>query len=306
MQLKYLERWELKASVRSIPRRFFNDTQTGYFYPLSRQPICLHPIIQQLGDQVKHYILAQSFYRYANEISIIETRVVNQSAMRIANNLLPVRFPDSFRAIALTIIVDEAYHAYVALDALKQIEEYTQIKPLNLPNQIEIEKAISLVEEKLDPKYHHSFALIAVALAENTLTKEIVTMIDKAETHPFFQFLIKDHLSDESRHSAYFKDVLEFFWSNLDEESKREILPHLPNFIINYLDTTIQKRFDRKVLESLHLPQEEINLILEDIYEGYVLSETHPMVKNLLFLLNKSGILTTENSQELFKKWIEN
>ena len=38
-----------------------------------------------------------------------------------------------------TIMVDEAYHAYVAFDAMLQIQAHTHITPLPLPNTIEVD-----------------------------------------------------------------------------------------------------------------------------------------------------------------------
>ena len=44
-------------------------------------------------------------------------------------------------------MVDESYHAYVAYDAMLQVEQYTGISPLPLPTIIEIEQAILNAKE---------------------------------------------------------------------------------------------------------------------------------------------------------------
>lgn len=289
---KYLETWERRATVRSLPRLIYECDQRGYFFPRSHQPLLSHPLIMQLSEEDKHFLMTQSFYKYCNDISVIETRVVNNTSTLIASDLLPVTFSDDMRMAALTIVVDEAYHAYAAYDALRQIQSDTKILPLELPKTIEIQKSLNLVKSKLDEKYHTSMDLIAVCLAENTLTKEIIDMSDEEETHPFFQKLVSTHLKDEGRHSGFFFRVLKFYWDSVDDDYKSELSKVIPEFIINYLGVEVQKEYDAQILTYLGFDKNDIDLIFNDIYGGFVVGPEHPMVKNILLLLKRAGVLS--------------
>ena len=73
------EKWESRATVRSRPRNVFDSSNSGYFYPMSRQPIAIHPLLQKMGDEAIQFLLIQSLYKYSNDISKIETKIVNNT-----------------------------------------------------------------------------------------------------------------------------------------------------------------------------------------------------------------------------------
>lgn len=283
--------WENKATVRTKKRLVLEAGHKGYFYPLSRQPLCLHPLIEELGTEAINFLLVQSFYKYLNDIAVIETQVVNQAILRVLNNSLPLFFSTDQKQQLYTIMVDEAYHAYVAYDAMNQIQKQTGIAPLPLPEKIEIELAIHAVKKTLDPIYHGIFDLIAVCLAENTLTKEIVTMLDHEETHPFFQQHIKTHLADETRHSGLFFALLAYIWKSLNDEYKTAIAAVLPTFLSLYLGMTVQMEFDKRVLLQLGLSDDEASEAISDTYSHFQVTRHHPMLANILIILEKALVL---------------
>lgn len=291
MNVEIQNKWENRAIVRSRPRLVFDKNGEGYFYPISKQPLCYHPLIEDLGEEARIFILAQSMYKYSNDIATIETRIVNNTVLKLLNNQHSVKFDDSQKIGAYTVMIDEAYHAYVAYDAMLQITEYTGIHPLVLPQKIEIEFAIEAVKKDLDPSLHKDFELIAVCIAENTLTKEIVMMIDQNETHPFFQKMIKEHLADESRHSGYFFEILEYFWANLATEYREALRNIIVKFIELYLGINVQKNFDQQILRHLGISEQNITTVINDIYDGMNLNGQHPMLKNIIFLLTRAKVM---------------
>src|SRR6056297_2995018 len=117
---KLQTQWEGRATVRARPRRLLPDSN-GYFFPKSRQPLCFHPLIQTLGSDAIDFILIQSAYKFMWDIAQIETNIVNEVAEKIANNRYPIPFPESLTFSALTVLVDESYHAYVARDFMNQL-----------------------------------------------------------------------------------------------------------------------------------------------------------------------------------------
>ncbi|BAZ71134.1 hypothetical protein NIES4106_59310 (plasmid) [Fischerella sp. NIES-4106] len=290
MNNKLQIKWEKRATVRSRPKVVYDKEAKGYYYPISRTPLAIHPTVMAKGERAIEFLLIQSLYKYSNDIATIETRVVNETIIKVLTNKMPIEFNKEQKINLYTIMVDEAYHAYVAFDAMLQIENHTGVEALPLPEVIEIEKAITKVREKLDQKYHNIFDLICICLAENTLTKEIITMTDQEETHPFFQKIIKDHFADEERHSGIFYKLLEFIWINLNEEYKEHIGEILVDFIEEYLGLTIQIKFDKQVLSKIGFSDEEASKIVEDTYGGFKLTKHHPMLKNIIILLDKTGV----------------
>lgn len=292
--------WESKATVRTNPRLIFDNAQKGYFFPRSHQPLSIHPLVEELGQDAVAYLLIQSFYKYVNDIAIIETRVVNQTILNVIHNSLAIDFSYEQKINLHTVMIDEAYHAYVVYDAMQQIQQQTGIAPLSLPLTIEIEYAINAVKQKLPAVYHTMFELIAVCLAENTLTKEIITMVDAEETHPFFQQLINEHLSDETRHAGLFFHVLQFVWATMSAEHRRHIGVVLPEFLHLYLGNRVQIAFDRTVLLHLGLTTSAVNEVIDDVYGDFQLTRYHPKLKNILTILQKAGVDILENVTEYF------
>lgn len=295
MQRNGLPAWNDKATVRIIPHLLLNPDQSGYFFPISRQPLSLHPFIEKLHDKELTYLLTQSFYKYTNDISTIETRVVNQTILKNLHNNSIIQFNDQQKADLYTIMIDESYHAYVAHDAMLQVQTHTGIQPLSLPQTIEIEHAINTVKRNLAPRYHSLFELIAVCLAENTLTHDIVGMLHQTETHPFFQHIIKNHLSDESRHSRIFFGILSFIWSNIPEDYRYALGNVLPEFLEQYLGLTVQIAFDKTVLINMGLTLNDVDMVISDTYRNFRLTRHHPLLKNLLIILAKADVLNETN-----------
>ena len=286
------QNWETRATVRHKPRIVFDKNQTGTIYPLSLQPLCIHPKVMALGQKELTYLLVQSFYKYQNDIDIIETKHVNQVLLAItADNICGLTFNQQQKLCAYTIMVDESYHAYVAFDAMLQIEQNTGIKPLPLPKIIEIEYAIEIIKDTLQSEYHDIFTLIAICLAENTLTKDMLSILNQHDTHPFIQRVIQDHVSDETRHAGIFFNILQYVWLKITDEYKYHIASVLVDFLCLYLDRKIQIGFDRTVLTSLGLHPDEADEILNDTYASFQLTRHHPMLKNILCVLSKAGVM---------------
>jgi hypothetical protein len=299
------DKWESRATVRSRPHLVVDMQGKGYFYPVSKQPIAIHSKLRQKGLDAINYLLIQSFYKYSNDISKIETKVVNQTILKVIADQLPLSFSDEQKINLYTIMVDESYHAYVAFDSALQIEHHTSIKPLELPKEIEIERAITSIKKRLAPEYHNVFDLITVCIAENTLTKDIVFMSEEEDTHPFFQKLITDHLADESRHSGIFFHILEYVWANITVDFKRNIGAVLTDFLDLYLGVETQKEFDKMTLMHLNFSEQESDLILNDTYGGFELTSKHPMLSNIITILTKAKIMD-EYTLPQFKKrnWV--
>ena len=79
MLYAFRSRWEREAGVRALPHRVIDKSHSGYLYPLFRQPLSIHPLVEKLGEESLEHLLTQSFYKYTNDISIIETRILNRS-----------------------------------------------------------------------------------------------------------------------------------------------------------------------------------------------------------------------------------
>lgn len=303
----YQDRWDRRSTIRSRPRRDpAGDAGLGDYYPIVRQPIAIHPEVTGLGGEAIAHILVQSSYKYMNDVALTETEVVNRTAIRIANGRLAFDFPDIVRQIALTVVVDEAYHALVAREFIRHVELRTGIAPVALPTETELSRAITATKSVLVPELHDDFDVIAICIAENTLTQEIVDLSGESNLATPFVEALSDHLADEAQHAAFFQGVLDLYWNGIPESHRRALGAALPPFIRAYLNVALQRSFDADVLSALGVPADRVTRIVDDTHDDFGLGPQHPMLANILTLLDKARVFTHAPTRDAFaaQSWI--
>lgn len=291
------DQWDSKAAVRKKPRRILENSDVNdYFFPLNRQPIAIHPLVTDLGDKAIHYILLQTSYRYMYEIAILELEVVNNVALKIATNQSVMLFSDVIRSDAMSVIIDEAYHAYVAFDFIKQAEGMTKIKSLSLPIESAVSRALSCYFIDKCSKDFTLLELVSVCLSEHVLTKDLVNLRDESNVSKFFIEVMQDHLIDEGRHASFFANILHLIWKNITQENRRVIADYLPFFIDSYISKQAVIEHNKLILTALGFTPKKIDEIIHDTYfEQDKNSEID--VINFKYVLEKAGLLEDNEVQ---------
>ncbi len=297
----YYYRWNKYASVRAIPRRTLEGGNHQKFFPISRQPLAIHPRVAEKNNESMYFILTQSAYRYLHEIAIQEIVDVNEVALNIVNRELDFSISDDDCRQALSVIVDEAYHAYTAFDSIAQISEFTKIKPLPLTSLNPISRAFNTLEHLVSAEDLKMLQFIAVCLSEHVLTKDLVYLNQEPDVSNFFNEIMRDHLLDEGRHASFFSKLLQSFWKNNTQEHKKTIIAQfIPKFIDAYIDNTSQKEFDALLLKALNFSLMEIEEILFDTH--FETDKNKNMtVGNFMKVLRKTGLLNNQIVVECFK-----
>ncbi|NVL30727.1 aminobenzoate oxygenase, partial [Pseudomonas syringae pv. actinidiae] len=113
--MSFIDAWEGRATIRTRPRRIVENDEK-LIYPLSRQPLVLSDTFTRECAHLRDYALVQSLYKFINDVVIFETEIVDKTARSIAKDNFAIRFPFACRYDAMTVVVDEDYHALVAMD----------------------------------------------------------------------------------------------------------------------------------------------------------------------------------------------
>ncbi len=266
-----------------------------------RQPLATHPDIADLGEAARSFALVQSAYKYMNDVALTETEVINRTAIRIANGRVASALPAEVRQIALTVVVDEAYHALVARDFIAAVHRSTGIEPLPLPSETELSLAIEQVHGELDPALHDDFDVVAICIAENTLTKEIVELSRDSELATPFLEALQDHLADEAMHAAFFQRVLATHWQALTDERRAALAAVLPSFVTHYLNVEIQRGFDASILRALGLDETKVQSVVDDLHGGFRLTPRHPMLASILAMFERVGVFALGPARDAFR-----
>ncbi|MBQ4879591.1 diiron oxygenase [Pseudoalteromonas luteoviolacea] len=300
----HAQTWEQRATIRTRPRRMIEDDELS-FYPQERQPLCFDPIIAKLGDEVRDQILLQSLYKYINDIVIFETEIVNKTALDIAKGRFPFEFSFDARYDAMSVVIDEDYHAFVAMDFQNQLELQTGIKPFQTFDEIELSRAIPRAVHSLsDPAHKAGMELIAVAISENTVTSDVAAFASDKSVKRSIKGIMADHLADEGRHSRFWIELVKIYWQEVDEVTRIAIGEAIPKFLAQYLTNEIQKEFDTALIAQLSLPQVVQKRVMDNLVGSYPITSQHPMIANIRRFFNASGLLEHEPTRMQLQQYL--
>ncbi|UVK88620.1 diiron oxygenase [Pseudomonas sp. B21-051] len=289
----FADAWETRATIRTRPRRVLEDDER-LIYPLSRQPLVLSETFLRECPQQRDFALVQTLYKFINDVVIFETEIVDQTARAIAKNRFAVPFPFACRYDAMTVVVDEDYHALVAMDFMQQTVAMTGIEPIELPAEIELSRAIPAAVALAPEHLRSAVELICVAIAENTVTGDVAAFARDDTVKPSIKGLMADHLLDEGRHSSFWARMVRIYWHTANDADRETIAQILPVFIGHYLTNDIQKSFDLRLIDALPV-SEAVRRSLRDEMAGlaFPINRHHPLVGNIVRFFHSSSLLDT-------------
>ncbi|AXI59045.1 MULTISPECIES: diiron oxygenase [Pseudomonas] len=300
----FADAWESRATIRTRPRRVLED-DARLIYPLSRQPLVLsETFLRECPDQ-RDFALVQTLYKFINDVVIFETEIVDKTARSIAKNRFAVAFPFACRYDAMTVVVDEDYHALVAMDFMQQTVAMTGIEPIELPNEIELSRAIPAAVELAPEHLRSAVELICVAIAENTVTGDVAAFARDDTVKPSIKGLMADHLLDEGRHSSFWARMVRIYWHTASDADRECIAQILPVFIGHYLTNDIQKSFDLRLIDALPV-NDATRRALKDEMAGlaFPINRHHPLVGNIVRFFHNSSLLDTPCVQHALRDYL--
>ncbi|WP_262140043.1 diiron oxygenase [Pseudomonas sp. Marseille-Q5117] len=289
----FADAWESRAPIRTRPRRLLEDDQR-LIYPLSRQPLVLSETFLRECPQQRDFALVQTLYKFINDVVIFETEIVDKTARSIAKNRFAVAFPFACRYDAMTVVVDEDYHALVAMDFMQQTVALTGIEPIPLPDEIELSRAIPAAVALAPDHLRSAVELICVAIAENTVTGDVAAFARDDSVKPSIKGLMADHLLDEGRHSSFWARMVRIYWHTASDADRQTIAQILPVFIGHYLTNDIQKSFDLRLIDALPVSETTRHSLREEIAGlAFPINRHHPLVGNIVRFFHNSSLLDT-------------
>jgi hypothetical protein len=300
----YQENWETRSSIRTRPRKCIDFKLSGYFFPETKQPLLLNDHIIKLGEEIKKEILTDSFRKYLHDIINLEIHLIVKACMHVIyNDKLPINFSSEIKLNAYSVIIDEYYHVYIAQDMLSQLDQYfPRHQNIDYPISDSYQSVIH-IQKKLPEKFHEVFDIVAVCVFETTLVRELIEFFNTPNIHPSIRYYINDHMNDEAKHYNYFFELLKYTWNRLPEEYQQVIGENLGEFIIKYLNIESDKSYN-KALAQYYIKTENLaEKIVQDLYKGFTISQDIPIVRNVLNVLNRAGIIDVPSVQTSLKKY---
>ncbi|WP_409316492.1 diiron oxygenase [Pseudomonas sp. KCJK9016] len=300
----FADAWESRATIRTRPRRVLED-DARLIYPLSRQPLVLSETFLRECPEQRDFALVQTLYKFINDVVIFETEIVDKTARSIAKNRFAMAFPFACRYDAMTVVVDEDYHALVAMDFMQQTVALTGIEPIELPNEIELSRAIPAAVELAPEHLRSAVELICVAIAENTVTGDVAAFARDDTVKPSIKGLMADHLLDEGRHSSFWARMVRIYWHTASDADRECIAQILPVFIGHYLTNDIQKSFDLRLIDALPVNDATRRELKEEMAGlAFPINRHHPLVGNIVRFFHNSSLLDTPCVQHALRDYL--
>ena len=300
----FADAWESRATIRTRPRRVLENDEK-LIYPLSRQPLVLSETFLRECPEQRDFALVQTLYKFINDVVIFETEIVDKTARSIAKNRFAVAFPFACRYDAMTVVVDEDYHALVAMDFMQQTVAMTGITPIELPDEIELSRAIPAAVALAPEHLRSAVELICVAIAENTVTGDVAAFAKDETVKQSIKGLMADHLLDEGRHSGFWARLVRIYWHTASEDDRQCIARILPVFIGHYLTNDIQKSFDFRLIESLQISDAARRALKSEVSGlAFPINRHHPLVANIMRFFHSSSLLDSTCVQEALSDYL--
>ncbi|AKV05945.1 MULTISPECIES: diiron oxygenase [Pseudomonas] len=300
----FADAWESRATIRTRPRRVLENDEK-LIYPLSRQPLVLSETFLRECPEQRDFALVQTLYKFINDVVIFETEIVDKTARSIAKNRFAVTFPFACRYDAMTVVVDEDYHALVAMDFMQQTVAMTGITPIGLPDEIELSRAIPAAVALAPEHLRSAVELICVAIAENTVTGDVAAFAKDNTVKQSIKGLMADHLLDEGRHSGFWARLVRIYWHTASEDDRQCIAQLLPVFIGHYLTNDIQKSFDLRLIESLQISDATRRALKSEVSGlAFPINRHHPLVANIVRFFHSSSLLDSPCVQEALSDYL--
>ncbi|HJR30531.1 MAG TPA: diiron oxygenase, partial [Pseudomonas sp.] len=231
--------------------------------------------------------------------------IVDKTARSIAKNRFSVAFPFACRYDAMTVVVDEDYHALVAMDFMQQTVAMTGIAPIELPDEIELSRAIPAAVALAPEHLRSAVELICVAIAENTVTGDVAAFAKDDTVKQSIKGLMADHLLDEGRHSGFWSRLVRIYWHTASEDDRQCIAHILPVFIGHYLTNDIQKSFDFRLIDALHVSEAARRALKREVSGlAFPINRHHPLVANIVRFFRSSSLLDSPCVQSALSDYL--
>ncbi|WP_447787823.1 diiron oxygenase [Pseudomonas farris] len=300
----FADAWESRATIRTRPRRVL-ENDDKLIYPLSRQPLVLSETFLRECPEQRDFALVQTLYKFINDVVIFETEIVDKTARSIAKNRFSVAFPFACRYDAMTVVVDEDYHALVAMDFMQQTVAMTGIAPIGLPDEIELSRAIPAAVNLAPEHLRSAVELICVAIAENTVTGDVAAFAKDDTVKQSIKGLMADHLLDEGRHSGFWARLVRIYWHTASEDDRQCIAHILPVFIGHYLTNDIQKSFDFRLIDALQISDVARRALKSEVSGlAFPINRHHPLVANIVRFFRSSSLLDSPCVQSALSDYL--
>lgn len=296
--------WDTRASVRSsqhdylLPDDVPQQLLTRYWFPPAFLPYLAHPAIVAAGREVTHRLTANHLVHFLDYTTLLEHRIVNRAVEVIVHGELPAFVPERMKTAALQLYTDEGYHALFSHRLAQQIASlYGFTDRPQMP--LRISRLNTLIART--PEHNRALAWFLLGFVSETIIARELLDVCRDSLVSSVNDMLRDHLTDEARHSRYFAEVFHYLWLTLNTRQRSFAARTLLHVIDIFFE--VDERWLRQSLRSNGIAENTIGDILGSLtqLEAKRLRAKTGAVATL-DALKKAGFFALSTNRKLFVK----
>ncbi|KAF2389523.1 MULTISPECIES: diiron oxygenase [Pseudomonas] len=294
--------WNTRASVRTsehsylLPSDLEQQLETRHWFPPAFLPYLSHPSIKAAGQPVIHRLSANHLVYFLDYTTLLEHRIVNRSVETIAHGELGISIPQRMKTAALQLYTDEGFHALFSNSLAEQIASHYGInqRPV-MPHRIT--RLNALLEQT--PDRYKTLAWFLVGFVSETIIARELLEVCRDTLVSCVQEMLRDHLTDEARHSRYFSEVFHYLWLTLTSSQRTFAAKWLVEIILVFFE--VDERWLKESLNSAGLNGTCVAEILGGLAGSpAVVQRARSGAGATLQALRNAGFFDLRSNQQLF------
>jgi hypothetical protein len=290
------DRWYTDSGVRSGVRRMFEDeTDDGkVFYPEDQVPYLAHEALADLPAQRRRELTIRHLYQFLLSTTHLETRIVNPTAERIANDRAGLRLPVSARLDAFKVYCDEGYHALYSLDLAEQVASGTGV-PIPSWDYGGFVDNLERAGRALLPDQPALVPLLNTVVFETLITAVLNEIPNDQTVITVVRDLTRDHARDEGHHHRFFAGFFHDLWAGLDRGLREPVAHALPALVHACLTWDVEPV--RASLRLAGVDEDTARQVVADSYRGGRIAD---MCRATVRTFESAGVLDIPGAAEAF------
>lgn len=296
--------WDKRASVRSsthdyqLPDDVQQQLQSRDWFPPAFLPYLANPAIQAAGREVLQRLTANHLVHFLDYTTLLEHRIVNRAVEVIVHRELPLYVPLPMKHAALQLYTDEGYHALFSNRLAEQIASLYGItgRPI-VPKRITRMNALIA----RTPEKNRALAWFLLGFVSETIIARELLDVCRDSLVSSVNDMLRDHLTDEARHSRYFSEVFHYFWLSMNSRQRTFVSRTLLEIIGIFFEA--DERWLQQSLRGAGIADSEVTEIvggMASVQANRARARSGAIAT--LEALRKAGFFALPHNQKLFAK----
>jgi hypothetical protein len=213
--------WPARAGVRKLPLAATCGAPTQPEFLESLLPFSGHPRYRGASAEMKDRILACGWIAYNEKSICIEADIVAAACREVIAGTLPGLTDDLNRRLHGQILVDEAYHILILVDACRLTRQRRSLPRLEIP-EFELLRRVRRAREDVAEPWKRRLSLVVSAVVSEVSISDYLRQLAAApDLEPLNRATTDAHRRDEPAYAVLFREVARALYGGLSSEGRR-------------------------------------------------------------------------------------